>query len=275
MTMPERKPSWWWDWSWNPVSGCIPVSEGCRDCWSLAWLKCHTWKKPTVYTGAIREAVDGSIRWTGNLTALRAGDKYWDLPHTHPGVVNPALGDGKPNLIFTVVEGDLFVTGRPKEDIDRVCGTLAASEHIGQLCTKYTSQIVDYFTSLDPDAVRRWQPKIWLGFSAETQKWFDRRWADVRALAEAGWFVYVALSPLLGPVILPPDFLALGKRTWVIVYGECNRWEPERCRPMDADWARTIRDQCRAAGIPFFIRGMHTGAYVPPDLHIREFPTWP
>jgi len=172
MTMPERKPSWWWDWSWNPVSGCIPVSEGCRDCWSLAWLKCHTWKKPTVYTGAIKEAVDGSIRWTGNLTALRAGDKYWDLPHTHPGVVNPALGDGKPNLIFTVVEGDLFVTGRPKEDIDRVCGTLAASEHIGQLCTKYTSQIVDYFTSLDPDAVRRWQPKIWLGFSAETQKWF-------------------------------------------------------------------------------------------------------
>ena len=95
-------------------------------------------------------------------------------------------------------------------------------------------------------------------------------------MAEAGWFVYVALSPLLGPVTLPPDFLAQGQRTWVVVYGECNRWEPERCRPMEADWARASYGQCRAAGIPFFLRGMHTPGYIPPDLvNIREFPVWP
>ena len=112
--------------------------------------------------------------------------------------------------------------------------------------------------------------------SAENQEWFDLRWKDVRPLADAGWFVYVALSPLLGPVTLPPEFLALGKRTWVVVYGECNRWEPERARPMEADWARAIRDQCQAAGIPFFLRGMHTPGYIPPDLvNIREFLVWP
>jgi hypothetical protein len=116
------------------------------------------------------------------------------------------------------------------------------------------------------------EPKLLLGFSAENQKWFDRRWADMRPLAEAGYFVYVALSPLLGPVTLPPDFLALGKRTWVVVYGECNRWERELCRPLEPNWVRAIRDQCSTAGIPFFIRGMHTGAHIPPDLHIRQFP---
>ena len=270
-----RKYSWWWDTTWTPVSGCRPVSDGCKYCWSLPWLKCHTWPTETVYTGAIEEAADGSMRWTGDATALRAGDPVWNFPLTFPGVENPALGPGKPSLIFAVVDGDLFVEGRPTEDINRVCATLAVSKHLGLLCTKYTRQMVDYFTALDPRTVKLWQSKLLLGFSAENQKWFNQRWADVRSLADAGWFVYVALSPLLEPVMLPSDFLALGQRTWVVVYGECNRWAPELCQPMDADWARAIRDQCRAAGIPFFIRGMHTGAYVPPDLQIREFPSLP
>jgi protein gp37 len=134
--------------------------------------------------------------------------------------------------------------------------------------------MVDSFGSLHPRSVPLWQSKLLLGFSAENQEWFGRRWEHVRPLAEAGWFVYVALSPLQEPVTLPPDFLALGQRTWVIVYGECNRYEPERARPMDADWARAIRDQCRAANIPFFFRGMHTGAYIPPDLvNMHKFPS--
>ena len=273
-----RKPDWWWDATWTPVSGCRKVSPGCAQCWSLPWLKCHTWTVPTVYTGAIEEAADGSMRWTGDATALRAGDPRWDFPLTdfRDGVVNPALGPGKPNLIFAVVDGDLFYDVRPLADINRVCRTLVASKHLGLLCTKYTPQMVEYIASVDSRSMQRWQQKLLLGFSAENQEWFDRRWADVRGLAEAGWFVYVALSPLLEPVTLPPAFLALGKRTWVVVYGECNRWEPERCRPMEADWARAILKQCRDHGIPFFLRGMHTPGYIPPDLiNIRQFPVWP
>jgi protein gp37 len=131
-----------------------------------------------------------------------------------------------------------------------------------------------YFDALDPRTVRVWKPKLWLGFSAETQECFDRRWPDIRPFAEAGWFVYVVIAPMLASVILPPDFLALGKRTWVICYGECEQITPEECRPMETDWARAVRNQCRTAGIPFFIRAMHSGAYVPPDLQIREFPSW-
>jgi protein gp37 len=158
-----------------------------------------------------------------------------------------------------------------KADIDRVCRTLVRSRHIGLLCTKYTKEMVAYLSTLDPRSVERWQSKLWLCFSAEDQKWFDTRWADMRPPAKAGWFVFVALSPLLGPVTLPRDFLELGK--WVVVYGECNRWEPERCQPMDADLARAIYDQCKGASMPFFLRGMHTGEYVQLDLQIREFPS--
>jgi protein gp37 len=199
-------------------------------------------------------------------------DPVWNLPLTHPGVVNPALGPGKPNLIFVVLEGDLFVEGRPKEDIDQVLRTIARSKNIGLLCTKYTRQMVDHLATLDAKTVRLWRQKFWLIFSAEEQEWFDRRWADMRALAEAGWFVGVSISPMLGPVKLPPDFLALGK--WAIVNGECEQITPELCRPMEADWARGVRDQCKSAGIPFFMRAMHSGAYVPPDLFKREIPSW-
>ena len=151
----------------------------------------------------------------------------------------------KPSLIFVVVEGDLFVKERPKEHIDRVCRTIAASQHIGLLVTKYTAEMAAYFAALDPRTVRRYQSKLWLCFSAGNQEWFDRRWADMRALAEAGWFVFVSIAPMIGPVSLPDDFLALAK--WVIVNGECEQIEPERCRPMDAAWVRAILDQCRAA----------------------------
>jgi protein gp37 len=269
-----RKPAWWWDWSWTPVGGCVPISPGCENCWVPKWLKSHTWKTATVHTGVTAEDKKKERRvWTRILTALDYGDPVWNLPRTHPGVVNPALGRGKPNLIFVVLEGDLFVEGRPKEDIDQVFLTIADSKNIGLLCTKYTRQMVDYLAALDQRTVRQLQQKFWLIFSAEDQEWFDRRWADMRALAEAGWFVGVAISPMLGPVKLPPDALRLLR--WVIVNGECEQVRPHECRPMEADWARAVRNQCRTAGIPFFMRAMHSGASVPPDLFIREFPTWP
>jgi protein gp37 len=250
----------------------------------MRWLNSHTWKVETVYSGAItKEAKRARRKWTGILTALRDGDHMWNKPLTHPGVVNPALGPGKPNLISVVYQGDLFVEARvkgqlvkrPKKDVDWVCATIAVSKHIGLLLTKYTPQVAAYFDALDPRTVRVWKPKLWLGFSAENQECFDRRWPDIRPFAEAGWFVYVVIAPMLGPVILPPDFLALGKRTWVVCYGECEQVTPEECRPMEEDWARAVLKQCRAAGISFFFRKMHSGAYVPPDLQIRQFPVWP
>ena len=139
--MSFRKQNWFYDWSWTPVSGCWPApnSPGCANCWPMKWLNSHTWNVETVYSGAVtKEAKRARRKWTGVLTALRDGDHMWDRPLTHPGVENPALGPGKPNLISVVFQGDLFVEGRPKKDIDLVCVTLVVSEHMGLLCTKYT-----------------------------------------------------------------------------------------------------------------------------------------
>jgi protein gp37 len=195
----------------------------------------------------------------------------WTWPLTWSGVVNPALGPRRPNLIFVVVLGDLFVEGRPTEVIDRVVETIVLSDHIGLLVTKYTKQMAAYFSAKSPLMVRLWQSKLLLCFSAENQEWFDRRWADMRALAEAAWFVFVSIAPMLGPVMLPQDFLQLGD--WVIVNGE--QAPRDRCRPLKPAWARAICGQCAEARIPFFMKGMHRNVPRPPDLRIRQFPSVP
>jgi protein gp37 len=165
---------------------------------------------------------------------------------------------------------DLFYK-RPNEIIDRVCSTIALSAHVGLLLTKRTARMAEYFAALDPRTVMRWQSHLLLGFSAERQREFDERWTDMRPLANAGWRIFVSVAPIIELVRLPDDFLALGSRTWVIVAGEQGKHAD--CRDMDPNWARAVRDQCKEAGIPFFMKQMAKGAPIPPDLQIRQFPS--
>ncbi|HEX2255637.1 MAG TPA: DUF5131 family protein [Afifellaceae bacterium] len=92
--------------------------------------------------------------------------------------------------------------------------------------------------------------RLWLGFSAERQAEFDERWELLRALAEAGWIVFVSIEPMLGPVVLPEDFLRFGRRVQVI----CGFESGPDARPGHPDWARALRDQCEPAGVPFLFK---------------------
>ena len=263
---------WWWDAPWNPVGGCSYVSPGCTNCFVPAWLASHTHISETVHTGVI-EKVNGRWVFTGKLTALPDGHSTWTFPLRWPGAEHPKLGPGQPSLIWVADLGDLF-EDRPKEIFDRSLSMLAMSDHIGLVLTKRTARMGSYFAALDSRTARRWQKKLWLGFSAERQKEFDERLADMLPLANAGWFTFVSIAPMIGPVTLPDDFLALGKRTWCIVSGE-QRVPRTNPRDMKPEWARAIHAQCKAAGIPFFMKQMSKGAAIPPDLQFREFPTLP
>ena len=87
----------------------------------------------------------------------------------------------------------------------------------------------------------------------------------MRPLAEAGWIVGTSIQPMLGLVVLPPDSLTLLR--WVIVGGEQHPGH----RVMEEDWAYALRDQCKAAGLPFFVKQMTTGG-LPLGLWYRELP---
>jgi len=131
--MPSRKPDWWWDYSWNPVAGCKPVSPGCKNCFAAQIAGTHSW--PFAGSAKVHDDVtdaNGTRRiFNGTLTAAPPAHLTWISPLTWGGVENPALGPEKPSLIFVVGMGDLFVEGRPNEDIDRVVASIAQSDHIG------------------------------------------------------------------------------------------------------------------------------------------------
>jgi protein gp37 len=143
--------------------------------------------------------------------------------------------------------------------------------------------------NLDTSQVDKWPlPNVWLGVSVETQQWADIR---VPALLDTPAAVrWVSCEPLLGPVSLAPEWLApptiscwapgyrpdvadaaafnamaraaaqtFARRAgqsapafvdWVVVGGESG----PAARPMHPSWARSLRDQCQAAGVPFFFK---------------------
>jgi protein gp37 len=179
-----------------------------------------------------------------------------------------------PSLLWVADMHELFLPGRPKWALDRTIGTLVISDHIGLILTKCPDRLAAYINAQPAFVQERWRLKLWLGFSAENQFWFDKRWPHMREFAERGWLVFVSIAPMIGPVTLPDDFLSLGK--WVICSGE--QGPLAHVRPMKASWARAVRDQClddATVPIPFFMKQVAGKKPVKPDLLMfRQFPHW-
>src|SRR5262245_57277440 len=114
---------WWWDRAWDPVSGCMPVSPGCKNCFAPAWIgRLHGSQDVALYRG-ITKVVNGKHVFTGKVKALPRRHRSWVWPLRWPGAKHPVMGAGKPSLIFVVVLGDLFFERRPTPIIDKVVAT--------------------------------------------------------------------------------------------------------------------------------------------------------
>jgi len=263
-------PQWhgrYWDRTDNFVGGCVIADHTCYFCYAaLDAATLQTARDVELYAGTTVFR-NGRWTWSGLLTALPPDHPAWRDLLKWPGVPTPLLGIGKPSLVWLNSMADIFVPrpdgslARPIEVIDRIFETITFTPHIGLVLTKYPEQMVEYFRTKPA----WWRKKIWLGFSAGDQRWWDRRWAIMRELAELGWFVFTSIQPMLAPVVLPDDFLRLGK--WVICGGE----QAPGNRYMDANWGRSLHNQCVLGGLPFFCKQM-TRLWRPPDLLFQQFP---
>lgn len=150
----------------------------------------------------------------------------------------------KPRLIFVNSMSDLFHDHVPDEFIARVFETMrACPQHTFQVLTKRSKRL----RALAP--MLEWTPNIWMGVSVENERAMSRI-EDLKAVPAHVRFI--SCEPLLGPL----DNLPLDGIHWVIVGGESG----PKARPMEAQWVRSIRDRCRAAGVPFFFKqwgGVH------------------
>ena len=155
--MPASGDDWWWDHTWNPFGGCSHVSPGCTNCYAQQIAGTRTW--PFAASASVHQGVTiakGRRRiFNRKLTVAPEGHHLWTWPLRWPGARHPKLGRGAPSLIFVGDMSDLFHEDRPNEIIDRVCATIAVSDHIGLLLTKRTPRMADYFRAQKPRTVSR------------------------------------------------------------------------------------------------------------------------
>ena len=273
--MAENTKIEWTDATWNPITGCTLVSEGCRHCYA-ARLAATCMKHHPSRKGLARINAAGEAKFTGEV---RLNDQWLDQP----------LRWRRPRMIFVCAHGDLFHEAVPDEWVDRVFAVMAlASQHRFQVLTKRPERARAYLQSRTDDcwpitdsadaltAPRQVAeftmplPNVWLGTSVEDQATADTRIPHLLATPAAVRFV--SAEPLLGPVDMTeiawhrPDLRAsvildplngIGgfsgpcpRLDWVIVGGESG----PGARPMHPNWARSLRDQCQAAGVPFFFK---------------------
>jgi len=143
----------------------------------------------------------------------------------------------RPRIIFVNSMSDLFHDEVPEHYIQQVFDVMQrAGWHTFQVLTKRAERLAELAPKL------RWPRNVWMGVSVENQRWTTRIDALRRTPATVR---FLSCEPLLGPLQLGLEGI-----DWVIVGGESGH----RARPMQASWARSIREQCEDAGVPFFFK---------------------
>lgn len=208
----------WTDATWNPTRGCVKVSPGCRFCYANAFAD----------------------RFCGV-----PGHPYEQgfTPRLVPEALAVPFTWTRPHLVFVNSMSDLFLDAFPVEYLRRVVRAMALTPwHTYQVLTKRHERMADLLTG-DLRAAAD-LPNVWWGVSVE-----DRRYGlpRVDALRRTPARVrFLSVEPLLEDL---GDFDLTGV-DWVIVGGESGR-TPRR---FDPAWAIRLRDQCAAAGVPFFFK---------------------
>jgi protein gp37 len=272
----------WTDATWNPVRGCSRTiargasQSGCGDgtgggCYAeaMAGRFCGPGQP---YEGLVRATPKGP-RWTGVVRMV-------------PEHLADPLRWRRPRRVFVNSMSDLFHEALTNEQIAAVFGVMAAApQHTFQVLTKRAERMRDWFRWASAQRGRdarvlcsqiaselvdgvRWDfalgerswplPNVWLGVSVENQAAADER---IPLLLETPAAVrFLSCEPLLGPVDIK-----FGLGQYIDKHGNWRQgegvgWVIAGCesgtgaRPAKVAWYRTLRDQCAAAGVPFFLK---------------------
>ncbi|UPY79924.1 phage Gp37/Gp68 family protein (plasmid) [Leptospira weilii] len=210
----------WTDLTWNPTTGCTKISSGCKNCYAESLTKRFE-------------------KMWGKFSEIKLHPNRLEFPRTV-----------KRKRIFVDSMSDLFHKDIPFEFIDQVHSIIAeCPENIFQILTKRIERAKEYYDSRKSFTLEN----LWLGTSIESQNVVEDR---IRHLIQIPTKVrFLSCEPLLEEVDVSIYLNAWGyidcfPIDWVIAGGESG----PGARPVQAEWIRSLRDQCDTARVPFFFK---------------------
>lgn len=276
------KSSQYWDKAWSLVQGCTPCSPGCDHCWSASL--------------AHRFMVEGE---PGHRNGVITNDKgqFDGTVITRPDRLNIPLKTKKPTVF--AVWNDLFHEDVPEEFIYKAFEAMFSYDTY-LLLTKRAKRMADFIKMTEDYDSTEW-PFVWFGCTVCNQQEVDEK---IPQLLQVPGHKWLNIEPMLGPIDLvswlfvpdlfgaPADLIpAMGNfepHIEAVVVG-CETG-PHR-RPCNLEWIRLIVEQCKAAGVPCFVKQIqlpqdkcykgytieknivvHELEQFPEDLRVRELP---
>lgn len=259
----------WCDATFNPWTGCQHVSPACDHCYAEAQAK----RAPKTFGG-----------WGPHAERRRTSESYWRQPLLWN---KRAAKEGRRLRVFCASMADVFDNQVPVEWREDLWALIHDTPHLDWLLlTKRPGNIRKMLPPAFMLMNAPWPwPNVWLGTTVENQAEADRRIPEL--LAVPARVRFLSCEPLLGAVDLTRarhpsggwDNYLTGDRhraqaiwsdstglAWVIAGGESG----PHARPSHPDWSRSLRDQCAAAGVPFFFKQVGEWQHRPDWAHFRE-----
>ena len=259
----------WTDHTFNPWIGCTKVSPGCANCYAAVSTRARV----------LRAA--GHETW--GKGAPRSRTKTWGEPLRWNRLADPTrdplMAPARRPRVFCASLADWLDPEVPVEWLSDLLYLIIKTSHLDWLLlTKrpqlWRSRLQSVARESDMGAIiaSHWlagnaPPNLWIGTTVEDQQRADER--IPRLLEIPARVRFLSCEPLLGPVdlnavrYLQGTALTVGEEGgheyaysrrqmlhWVIAGGESG----PGARPMHPEWARSLRDQCQAAGVPFLFK---------------------
>ncbi len=253
----------WWDQSWNANVGCTKCSPGCTNCYAESL---HT------------------QRYTAKQEGKKVSGKCYEKPFSQIQLLEERLEiplrRKKPTVYFVNSMSDLFHRDVPFVFIEKVMAIIeSCPQHTFLVLTKRPHIMTEYFNGLGKRFELSNCPNLWLGVTVCNQEEADKNIPLLLQTPAAHRFL--SIDPMLEEI----DFTEFGEENWkcdgcglfyhhfqdatcnhcgyaertkayqlpidqVILGGETGK----NARPMHPDWAKSIRDQCKEAGVSFMFK---------------------
>ena len=269
----------WCDSSWNPWIGCTKVGPGCDHCYAEADfdLRKHRVKWGT---GNPRSRTS-SANWKKPLQWDRQHAEFFSQHGRRRRVFCASLADVFDNEVPSEWRADLFALIADTPNLD----WLLLTKRIGNV----RLMVPRNWLGGEPLYLHGWPKNAWIGATICNQEEADRDIHKLLAIPSA--VRWLSMEPLLGPVDLeypetlwpdgPPmccsgnECACRGKPIdppliygidWIVVGGESGT----NARPMHPAWARSLRDQCAAVGVPMLFK--QWGEWLPDNQNQAMLP---